>query len=337
MPCKVGRFVFDDEGNSVGIQQVRVHEKYVCSHCGKRVVVKMSTKNNLFFAHERQQYQKQSHDFSEHQIVQESFKQLFTKLQIPCRLECSMADGLRADVLFCLQRGLIKYYYVLEIQRTAISDAEIRRRIRGYQKRQIGLIWIVPRKLQAEITLRRWEQYLLVQQQQVLFYDVSRQNYYLVNDYLKLSTKRVRIAYQKYDIYRLCSLALNGGQLKQMPNRLLSDRFFRTALSTWQQQWARSYLHKRTDILQQLLYQFKLDIRTFCLSCYTPTVKFLNGRQAVFWMQSVIYLLVIKKCWLVGNVIHFFVQRELLIDKTKTSDIIKYVQYIKKEEQHSSF
>lgn|GEM_PF-7017731 len=328
MSCKSGNFAKNSKQELVHVLEAEKSGEYFCRFCGRRLILNENMKGKKYFSHKKTIYKK-GHDFSQHIYLQDTITTLLQKQKIDYRREFTITPKIRADIIFYFQYNNRRRYYVIEIQRTPIRHPELCKRINYYRLKGIGLIWIIPKVLKKYVQMALWEQYLLAYQQNILYYDESKNSYYYIISCLKISPKTFYITYRYVDLSVLCSLRQLINWQGYAQKQVVSQIVFYKELYTWQRKFMR--VLKRRDCLVQLLYETQINLVMISHTVYNPYVLFLNYQQSVFWVQTVIYLLVVKLDYSLPDVITFFKREKLLFDETDTSDMKAYSNILKNE------
>jgi len=326
MRCKIGRYVRNERGEMVQAHEVSRHRQYECVHCGKKLDVRTSKCGRVFFVHTEHNKTKQSHDFSHHVCIQRDISRLLATYGIFYKLEHTVIVGLRADIYFLLKNGTKTTHCVLEVQRTPITAVAIKRRIEAYKRKNVKLIWIITKEMSPSVHLKFWEQYIICYAELLLFYDPTKQIYYHLSDYFKCSITRLVIAYQRYDIANIRFLKNTSVRLPFIQNGKISHTRFVQELVSWRMRRLR--YKRRNDELTQLLYVMQLQETDVPQEVYTPSVQFLSYNESIFWMQTLIYVLRVKKGWGIQQIIKHCYKQTLIRVNSAKYDVSSYIQYI---------
>jgi len=329
MYCKVGRFVRNAQGRLIQAAAASSQERYWCVHCNKPVRLAVSKKGHAFFVHRFKRAAKNSHDFSEHRMIQATLGQMFRTDGICYQIEHEVCKGMRADIFFVLASNKQETRYVIEVQRTQISWQEIAKRMRAYKRAGIRLIWVIPKELDTSVHFSQWEQYIIAHAKFLLFYNPKLRTYYYVSDYLRCSITRLRLIYASYDMRNLLLLKKHSSRLPFTKLQQISPAVFQVELMRWVAQQKR--YKRRDDLLVQWAYRVQTQIEAIPRKVYTDKCKFLNSKQPVFWMQSIIYLLGRVKGWSHEQIIKYCMEQQLLWCNDNVREIVNYLLYVRTE------
>jgi competence CoiA-like predicted nuclease len=326
MNCKVGRFVKDGTGRMIQVHEAALQQQYECVHCGKRVGLRISKRGRPFFVHTQGRKTKQSHDFAHHLLIQRRIGAMLATSGIFYKYEHAFVQGLRADIYFLLKTASGQIRCVIEVQRTPLSDREIKRRTTAYKSRNVRLIWIIIKELHSSVHLQFWEQCIMCSAELLLFYDPKQEVYYYPSDYVKCSITRLVITYARYDIANIRFLKSKSVWLPFTQHTAIPGWQFRRALTDWRVR--RMHYKQRDDALTRLLYELQLQEADIPMFVYTASVRFLAYHEAVFWLQTFIYLLYVKKGWRVAEIMVHCCALPHIDVVSARDDVMTYTSYL---------
>lgn len=314
--CKTGKYAVNLADEFIEIRYAQIGQQYFCNFCEQEVSVRKTQNGKKYYAHKRKGI-KRSHDFSEHQQIQHQIAKQLHQMNIPYQLEHTFSEQIRTDLLFKKDNQ----YYVIEVQRSKISFAEIDRRIAFYERRGITLIWILIEKSQKLKGFSKWQQYLFAKKQHVLLYDVTEKHIKQMLSCYKISVNKCN-----HDSKKISLEAFISGCPQTLEKRKANYKFFMYHLRKWQEHYAKRF--KRKDNLALLLYETRLSIDQINSRFYTPNIPMLNFKESCYWAQAVLYLLFIEKEWTIQEVVDFCQQKLLLFDARDVTDILSYLKWL---------
>ena len=121
------------------IMSLKKRQNFVCLRCKKPVIFKNGTRKRAHFAHEKEGLSTSNPESAAHLLVKNTMAKWLNKQKIPTEIEKRFAKIDRiADVCFEYQNQL----YVLEIQKSPMSDGEFGKRVQDYDSINAKVLWI---------------------------------------------------------------------------------------------------------------------------------------------------------------------------------------------------
>jgi len=118
---------------------LRRRRDFFCIHCKKAVIFKNGTRKRAHFSHEKDSLSTSNPESAAHLLVKHSFAKWLKEQKIIVEIEKRFPQIDRiADVYFEYQNAK----YVIEIQKSPMSDAEFNQRITDYKQVNVTVLWI---------------------------------------------------------------------------------------------------------------------------------------------------------------------------------------------------
>lgn len=321
----------NENGGIIHIDEVKNREdNYYCLCCNKRVIIRKGRYNRGHFSHTKTTV-KHSHDFSEHQYLQQYFYEKLEKIDIKASLEVKVGEHHRADLVCEVNAQKI----AIEIQRTVIGYEKLIQRIGVYQKQGYRIIWIIPfETIRSETTIlavNNWILTLFYQKQIIIFYCRERQNFYYPYWALRLSSQKM-----------LCDCLSIGEELellfqlepsypvrKKKVKKLLVKEF-----NYWKQWFGQTA--KYNDQLAQALYRTQKQVIEFPVEILATHIEMAMFAKSYFWIQVFITLLFLcedRSVITIFNICkkHGYLQQEFTTGLNSISAYCAYLTVLRKQ------
>lgn len=334
-------YAITSSGETISLEAaiIRREEIFYCYYCQKAVKLRKTPSNKYTFYHLSDK-RKHTHDFSEHQALQQQLCTFFKCKGISAGSEIQLANTIRADILVA-NKGKLS---VFEIQRTNIQQSAIAYRTAFYQQRMIMLYWVLLVPVHATssiITQQSWQRTLFKIRAFVVMYDKCSDTFYLLRKSCMLSTKKLLIQVSKISVERLILVEdywVKEREKESVTSEQQYQKLFKEALCTRYRN-LRSYVPSVQPLAKCLyLHRIRLPINVPNIFCYIQ--DFIVCNTAIFVLELYIY------CYCkIGGFTVQQVLRQCLSDNlcdaaykgTLFHAIVSYLLWIKKDSRRSLY
>ena len=136
----VGKTMIDlTQLNAAEIAQIDRRQAFVCARCQKPVLLRRGARKKAHFAHLKIENHATNPESAAHRLVKECFAKWLKAQGLVHQVEARFSAVARiADVCFKYKTKT----YVIEIQKSALSEGEFERRNRDYQRLGAAVIWV---------------------------------------------------------------------------------------------------------------------------------------------------------------------------------------------------
>jgi|GEM_PF-5166371 len=284
MKCKPVRFAKNRKGETIYIDDARITTSYICPLCNHEVRVRKKQDGQIFYHYAFRP--KSGHDFSEHLHLQEQIYEYGKRTAIDIVKEQYYSPTHRADIIVRWQNQR----NCIEIQRTKISLTDILLRDKACTEQQMKLVWLLP---QANISCTKpifnfhnWQLDLLANQSQVFLFCQRTKRIFFVKTAIQVKNSKTLCILQYVNMKQL--LLQKNLQIGKIYQQMITKCF-----TYYHQQWLNNYQRQisRQNLLTQLLYRYQINIRKLPKEIYNQNFSIIMGKENIYWLQTIIFIL----------------------------------------------
>ncbi len=276
----------NENGEIIHVNEVKNRrEDYYCLCCNKKVMIRKGRYNRGHFAHINVVH-KHSHDFSEHQYLQNYLRERLSASDITAKLEVKINEHHRADIVCVVNSKK----YTIEIQRTAITYERLTQRIHIYEQEGYQIIWVIPitviKKETQTLSVNNWILTLLQYQQKIIFYCRTTKKFYHPYWALRITSKKV--------VYDCLDIGVKIMQFFYLESSYpLRIKEINKELEFAFSQWKRWFVRTATiyDKLAEILYQTQKQVVEIPFAILNPSIQMAMFAKSYFWIQVFISVL----------------------------------------------